>query len=158
MYNEAYLKEIAAYLVRSKETLAVAESVTSGHLQAAFSITNDTTLFFQGGITVYNLHQKYTHLHIDPAKAIGCNCVSEEIARQMAVNASKLFSSHWGIGITGYATPIPEEGITDLYAFAAISYKENCVFNTTISCSESTILKTQLFYTNSLLEKFTDLI
>lgn len=49
------LKSIQKQLVNRKETLAVVESVTAGSLQAAFSLAENATEFFQGGLTVYNI-------------------------------------------------------------------------------------------------------
>jgi nicotinamide-nucleotide amidase len=142
-------------LVQNKKTLAVAESVTSGHLQAAFSQAKNASDFFQGGITVYNYGQKCRHLHIEPIHALQCNCVSNEVASQMALGVVKMFSSDYGIAITGYASSVPEQGIHELYAFAAISLADN------ILCSKKLIpftpgegLNIQLEYTNQILELF----
>jgi nicotinamide-nucleotide amidase len=49
-------------LMKKKNTIAVAESVTSGNIQAVLSLAKDATAFFQGGITVYNIGQKCRHL------------------------------------------------------------------------------------------------
>lgn len=38
LYNEEEINLIKDYLVQKEESLAVAESVTAGHLQAAFSL------------------------------------------------------------------------------------------------------------------------
>lgn len=68
------LKEL---FIKANETVAVAESVTAGLLQLAFSSADFATKYFQGGITVYNIGQKSRHLLIDPIHAIECNCVSK---------------------------------------------------------------------------------
>ncbi len=109
LYNEEHIKSIADFMLSRKYTLAVAESVTAGHLQAALSTAEDATLFFQGGITAYNIHQKYVHLNIDPVHAITCNCVSTQVAEEMAESVCRIFGSDWGIGITGYASPLPAD-------------------------------------------------
>ncbi len=48
------------------------------------------------------------------------NCVSEQVSQQMARGVGELFTSDIGIGITGYAAPLPEKGITRLFAFYAL--------------------------------------
>lgn len=75
----------AGTLINKKQmTLAVAESVTSGNIQAAFSLATDSTTFFQGGITSYNIGQKCRHLLVEPTHAIASNCVSKNVSEQMA--------------------------------------------------------------------------
>lgn len=107
-------------LLQHHLTLAVAESVTCGLLQASFSAVENTSRFFQGGITAYNLGQKVRHLGVEPIHAEEYNCVSETVAIQMARQVAVLFSASVGIGITGYATPLPELGITDRFAYLAV--------------------------------------
>lgn len=115
------INRIRTILMNRRQTLAVAESVTAGMLQVAFSSADMASDFFQGGITTYNLGQKARHLHLDPIHGQQCNCVSPETARTLSENCCSLFSSHWGIGITGYASTVPEEGITELYAYYSIA-------------------------------------
>jgi len=121
---EKLLDSIRDHLVPAGETLAVAESVTAGNLQAKFSLASQAISFFQGGITAYNLGQKTRHLGIDPISATKCNCVSEQTAINMARGAATLFCSDWGIAVTGYAAPTPEWGVEDtFFAFYAFVYK-----------------------------------
>ena len=117
------LNTIKTILTGREEKIAVAESVTGGDIQSVFSLAEDALSFFEGGMTVYNIHQKIRHLHVDPVEALASNCVSEKVAAEMAVSVAKLFHSHWGIAVTGYDSPVPEKGITDLYAWVAFSYK-----------------------------------
>lgn len=151
MYPIQLINEIKNSLVNNQHTIAVAESVTSGHLQAAFSLADEATFFYQGGITVYNLGQKSRHLFIEPIHAIKNNCVSPMIASDMALNVSKLFLSHYGIGITGYAAPVPEEGINNLFAFYAISLNGKIVHQAKITADKSSMLDAQLCYTEQVL-------
>lgn len=115
------VNRIRELLVRSKQSLGVAESVTAGQLQEAFSLAEKAMDFFQGGITVYNIGQKSRHLGVDPIHAASCNSVSKKVASEMSINVCKMFSSDWGIAITGYASPVPEEGVLEVYAYYAVS-------------------------------------
>lgn len=108
LYNVDTVNAIKEVLLENEETLAVAESVTAGHLQAAFSAAMDASKFFQGGITAYNIGQKARHLHIDPILGGKVNCVAEKIANTMAIEVGKMFSSDYGLAITGYASIVPE--------------------------------------------------
>lgn len=116
------LQLIANHLTKKEETLAIAESVTSGLLMAALSEAKNATMFFQGGLTAYNLGQKTRQLNVDPIHAEKTNCVSEKVAGQMATNVAHQFASHWGIGITGYAVPVPALHIKECFALYAITY------------------------------------
>src|SRR5437764_13461306 len=123
LINDLEVNRIKDNLIRRSETLAVAESVTSGILQTAFATAMDASKFFQGGITAYNLGQKSRHLHINAIHAETCNCVSDRVAIEMAVGVCSLFSSDWGIAVTGYATIDPEVKMEQPFAHFAIAHK-----------------------------------
>lgn len=115
------LQDLSQKLIRKKLTVAVAESVTCGLLQHSFSHVDDTMKFFQGGLTVYNLGQKVKQLNVDPIVAEEVNCVSGEVAEKMALEVAIKFCSTMGVGITGYAKPVPEVGVNAAFAYVAIS-------------------------------------
>ena len=115
------LSGISKKMIHAGTTIAVAESVTSGLLQAALSSVPNSLDFFQGGITCYNIDQKVKHLNIERKHAERCNCVSRKVAIEMAFGVSVLFKSNWGIGITGYASPVPEKKIYRRYAWVAVT-------------------------------------
>ena len=148
------LDEIGAYLISKKYTVAVAESVTSGLIQNAFSSVVNASAFFEGGITAYNLRQKCTHLLIDPTHAIRCNCVSEQVAEEMALGVAKSFHSNWGIAITGYASPLPELGVNELYACYAFVFDKEVKKRATVPAVIEAPDEVQLFYLRSVLEDF----
>lgn len=154
MYNTQALDAIKNFMLSRKQTLAVAESVTSGHLQAAFSLVTDATKFFQGGITAYNLGQKARHLCIDPIHAEACNCVSERTADEMAINALRLFSCDWSIGITGYAAPVPEIGIRERFAFYAIAFGGEVAWRGKIEAANLDAYHVQVYFAQQVLEAF----
>ena len=126
LYDAKKLEQIRQLLIRHEETIAVAESVTAGFLQAAIAQAEEASTFFHGGITAYNLGQKFRHLKVEPIYAELNNCVSKTVAATMAMEVCNLFSSHWGLSITGYATPVPESG-NKVFAFYAIAKNGNVV-------------------------------
>ncbi len=89
MYDEQVIQSIKKILLQRRQTIAVAESVTAGHLQVALASAENASQFFQGGITAYNLGQKSRHLKIEPIHAEGCNCVSDKIAIEMAYGVTQ---------------------------------------------------------------------
>ena len=158
MFNRIILQEAADILIRKNHSLAIAESVTAGLLQVAFAAAENASSFFQGGITAYNAKQKITHLHIDIPHAISCNCVSETVASEMATGVSKSFLSDWGIGITGYASPLPGHEMNPLYAYYAISFKNNILKSGRITAEIKETLQVQLIYADKILSHFLTLL
>jgi nicotinamide-nucleotide amidase len=139
-------------LLKKKKTVAVAESVTSGNIQAIFSMAQNTIRFFQGGITAYNLGQKSRHLHVEPTDAIEYNCVSKKVAQQMAIGVSELFSADYGIGITGYASPVPEQNVGKLFAFICIAKNKKPLLTKKVAAKPMAPEDVQLFYTEESLK------
>lgn len=152
MYDRKIIDEIRRQLSKEKMTISLAESVTAGHLQAAFSLAERAMEFFQGGITTYNIGQKTRHLAIDPIHAVTCNCVSAITAEQMVLGVCKLFSSDWGVSITGYAAPVPELNINRLFAFYAIAFQGRVIQSKKITAAVQSPLKVQVHYTNEVLK------
>ena len=103
-------------------TLAVAESMTGGRVQAAITAVSGSSGYFVGGITAYTLDQKVKHLGVKRARAAAVNCVSAEIAAQMARGATRLFGADVAVATTGYAEPSAEAGVDEPFAFWAIAH------------------------------------
>lgn len=129
--NEIFMQEqldfICEHCQANGLTIAVAESVTAGYLQVHFSRAAGATQFFQGGITAYNTGQKVKHLQVEPIHAQACNAVSPQVAAEMAAGVCSLFNCNVGIAVTGYAAPVPELGIEQLFAFYAIICKGSII-------------------------------
>jgi PncC family amidohydrolase len=157
VYNQTTINAIRDLLVNAGETIAVAESVTSGHLQAALSSGEEASKYFQGGLTAYNAGQKTRHLNIEPIYANKVNCVADKIASAMAIEVSKLFISDYGIGITGYATIVPECEKEGLFAWFAIAYKKEVVLLKKITTAKLGI-NAQINYTEQVIEQLYDFI
>jgi PncC family amidohydrolase len=158
MFNETVIRDIKNQMLRDQQTIAVAESVTAGYLQAALASAENASMFFQGGISVYNLGQKARHLKIEPIHADSCNCVSPKVAEEMALEVTKLFSSHWGIAITGYATPMPECSIENPFAYYAISFGNRLLAVKKVDAEKGNPADVQIFYVNKILTDFSTLL
>lgn len=153
IYDRYSIEKIKERFIAKHLTLAVAESVTSGHLQAALSCAVDASKFFQGGMTVYNIGQKSRQLLVEPIHAIACDCVSNTVSETLALNICKTFLSNVGVGITGYAAPVPEKGITELYAWYAIAIKGEVILSQKITPITQDPFDTQVFYANTVIKK-----
>lgn len=158
LYDKKIIDNIKDILAEQKLTLSVAESVTAGHLQAAFSSATEASKFFQGGITAYNAGQKTKHLNIEPIAAMEDDCVTEKVACEMALQVNKLFISHYGIAITGYATKMPEKGLNELYAFFAIAKGNEIVLTKKIRSNKEDTVEAQVDYTSQVINEFKALL
>lgn len=72
----------------------------------------------------------------------------------MAIEVSKMFSSDYGIGITGYASIVPECEKEGLFAFFSISYKQKIVLTGKLTASAAKPFEVQLDYTNQVVQIF----
>jgi nicotinamide-nucleotide amidase len=84
-------------------TLSVAESLTTGNVQAMIGATSGASNFYRGGLTAYDIDQKVKHLNVDRDHAAAVDCVSQRVAIEMAKGVSLSFDSDIGLGTTGYA-------------------------------------------------------
>lgn len=151
MFNRESVEKIRKPLLEKSETIAVAESVTAGLLQAALASAEEASKIFQGGMTVYNIGQKCRHLSIDPIHAMESNCVSGKMAKDMALSVAQSFTAHWGIGVTGYATPVPESG-NKVFAHISIVHGEKELVNRLVDAGDKIALDAQLLYVHAALE------
>ena len=150
--------EAGRLLIQRKESIAVAESVTAGDLQTALSLAKNAMDFFQGGITAYNLGQKTRHLQVDPIQGMACNCVSGKIAETMAIESARMFNSNWGIGITGYASPVPEEGIDKLFACIAVALNDKIILSKTIRAKKDEPAAVRLHYVDNIMDSLLNVL
>lgn len=151
LYDESSLEKIRDWFIAHEVTISVAESVTSGHLQAALSSAENAMQFYQGGITAYNGGQKTRHLRVEPIYALDNDCVSQRVAEQMAVGSNHLFISDYAVAITGYASPQPKEGITSLFAFVAVAKGQKVIHAKRITSAKKNPSDAQVDYTNQVL-------
>ena len=156
-FNIDKVNQVKSKLAAMGETIAVAESVTSGLLQFALSSAEAARDYFQGGITTYNLGQKSRHLHIEPIHAESCNCVSEKIAQQMALHVTELFQSHWGVALTGYSSPAPESG-GELFAYFCITKQGTVISSGKLRPSTSGFPSVQWEYVNQVVDEILNFV
>jgi nicotinamide-nucleotide amidase len=108
-------------LASPRWTLAAAESLTCGQLQARIGAISGASTFFLGGITAYSLDQKVRHLGVDRRRAGAVNCVSADVAEAMARGVCRLFGAQVGVATTGYAEPAPAQGVAAPFAWWAVA-------------------------------------
>lgn len=102
-------------------TLAVAESLTGGRLQALITGVSGASGYFLGGVTAYTIPQKARLLGVDAAHAAEVDAFSARVAAEMACGACRLFGADFGVATTGYAEPAPGRGIPHPGAWVAVA-------------------------------------
>ncbi len=105
-------------------TLAAAESLTAGRVQARVAAVSGSSAYFLGGLTAYTLEQKVRHLGVDRVAAEAVNCVSAAVAGEMARGACRLFGSDLAVATTGYAEPSAENKVAVPYAWWAVAWRQ----------------------------------
>jgi nicotinamide-nucleotide amidase len=103
-------------------TLAVAESLTCGHVQAAIGAVSGASEYFLGGVTAYSLAAKVRLLGVNRAHARSVNCVSQRVAVEMARGACIRFGADIAVATTGYAEPSRADGIRVPLAWWALCH------------------------------------
>ena len=98
-------RDINEMLWKTKKTLSTAESCTSGRVAAGITSTPGSSEYYLGGIVCYADRIKEELLNVDPKVIDDKSAVCEEVARQMAIGANKLFHSDYSIAVTGFAGP-----------------------------------------------------
>ena len=104
-------------------SLAVAESLTGGRVQAAITAVPGASGFFRGGLTAYTIEQKVNLLGVNRGVAQRVNAVSAAVATQMARGAATLFGADLAVATTGYAEPAAALGVADPFAYWAIAHR-----------------------------------
>jgi nicotinamide-nucleotide amidase len=141
------MSELKELLLRDPRlTLAVAESLTCGNLQAHIGRVSGASNFFLGGITAYTIDQKVKHLGVDRASADSVNCVSAAVAEQMARGAVELFGADLALATTGYAEPSAERQVKVPFAWWALAHRRGAdwhVQSTRLECAGATRLQVQ---------------
>lgn len=119
--NAAELKSFM--LLKPRSTLAVAESLTCGRVQARIGMISGASEFFLGGVTAYTLEQKVRHLGVTRTLAEPVNSVSADVAEQMARGVCALFGSELGVATTGYAEPSADWNVAEPFAWWALAHR-----------------------------------
>jgi nicotinamide-nucleotide amidase len=142
-------------LLEPRLTLAVAESLTCGKLQATIGEISGASEFFLGGITAYSLEQKIKHLGVDRIAAARVNSVSADVAEQMARGACALFGAEVGVATTGYAEPSDMDHVPEPFAWWAIAHRKGRSFTTVrsgrVECPGASRLDAQMFVAEATL-------
>jgi nicotinamide-nucleotide amidase len=148
------------FLQKPRLTLAVAESLTCGHVQARVGAISGASGFFLGGITAYTLDQKVTHLGVNRAAAKRVDGVSAAVAREMARGVCRLFGSDLGLATTGYAERSVKAGVAEPFAWWALAHVRRgrvvAQRSGRVECPGASRLETQMIVAAAALTELAD--
>jgi len=120
----SHAAELKKLLLRAPRlTLAAAESLTAGHVQARIAAVPGASEYFLGGVTAYTLEQKVKLLGVNHTHAKRVNCVSQRVAVEMATGAAALFGADVAVATTGYAEPSPALAVKVPMAWWALCHR-----------------------------------
>jgi nicotinamide-nucleotide amidase len=102
---------VIAALIRRRETLAVAESLTGGLLAATIVDVAGASAAFRGGLVVYATDLKATLAGVDTALLAERGPVDADVAAQLADGVRVRCGADWGLSTTGVAGPTEQNGI-----------------------------------------------
>lgn len=103
--NNSIEQIIANQLVKTNQTLAIAESCTGGKLTQTFTQHSGASAYFKGGLVTYATQSKVDILGVDQAIIEEHSVVSEAVAKAMAINVREKLNADIGISTTGNAGP-----------------------------------------------------
>ena|ERR1700678_1872395 len=119
------MSDLKALMLRDPRlTLAVAESLTCGRLQARIGAISGASEFFLGGMTAYSLDEKVRHLGVKRGAAAAVNSVSKGVAEQMARGACVLFKADIGVATTGYTEVSAQWKVASPFAWWALARRK----------------------------------
>lgn len=106
------IEQALAELLRDRgQTVAFAESATAGGISARMARVPGASDVLRGGVAVYATDAKRDVLGIDQALLDEHGPVSEPVTRELAVRVRELFTSDWGVAVTGVAGPGTQNGL-----------------------------------------------
>lgn len=113
-------------MLTNEMTIATAESCTVGLIMSHVGSCSGSSAYFKGGICAYDQDAKVMLLGVDAEHASEVNCVSEQVAREMAEGARNRFGADIGVATTGYAEPWPDGGVSRPMVWIAVATNDGC--------------------------------
>jgi nicotinamide-nucleotide amidase len=108
-------------LVRRRETLAVAESLTGGLLCASIVDVAGASRVFRGGLIAYATDLKAALAGVPAQLLRERGAVDPDVAAALAGGARDRCGADWGLAVTGVAGPEPQDGHPVGTVFVAVT-------------------------------------
>ncbi len=130
---DSLFNEVVLLLKQSDLTIAIAESCTGGSIAQKLASIEGASSYFKGSAVTYATESKVNVLGVQQQTIDTFSVVSEEVAREMAVGAKRIYKTNLAISTTGNAGPLKGDGDaavgTVCMAFAFNDKVESFTFN-----------------------------
>lgn len=93
-------------LTKNKKTLATAESCTGGKIAQLISSVPGASNYYKGSVVSYATEVKMNVLKVCSETIESHSVVSEQVAKEMAINVQKMMNVDYAIATTGNAGPV----------------------------------------------------
>jgi nicotinamide-nucleotide amidase len=103
--NDTIEVVLGRVLTQSKLTLATAESCTGGKIAQRITSVAGASAYFKGSIVCYSEEVKTAILKVSKQTIADYSVVSEQVAKEMALNVQQLMNVDYAIAVTGNAGP-----------------------------------------------------
>ena len=130
---DSLFNEVLLLLKQSGLTIATAESCTGGSIAQKLTSVEGSSGYFKGSAVTYATESKVNILGVQQQTIDTFSVVSEEVAREMAVGAKRIYETDLAISTTGNAGPLKGDGDAEIgtvcMAFAYGDKVESFTFN-----------------------------
>ncbi|UUV21443.1 CinA family nicotinamide mononucleotide deamidase-related protein [Paenimyroides aestuarii] len=131
--TDTLFDEVVQLLKKSGLTLATAESCTGGSIAQKLTSIEGASAYFKGSAVTYATESKIAVLGVQQQTIETYSVVSEEVAKEMAVGAKKIFQTDLAIATTGNAGPLKGDADAEVgtvcIAFAYEDKVESFTYN-----------------------------
>ncbi len=131
--SDTLFDEVVTLLKKSRLTIATAESCTGGSIAQKLASIEGASSYFKGSAVTYATESKVHVLGVQQQTIDTFSVVSEEVAREMALGAKRIYKTDLAISTTGNAGPLKGDGDaaigTVCMAFAFDDKVESFTFN-----------------------------
>lgn len=103
--NDTIEVVLGRILTQNKLTLATAESCTGGKIAQRITAVPGASVYFKGSIVCYSETVKTDVLKVSKGTIDKYSVVSEQVAKEMALNVQQLMNVDYAIAVTGNAGP-----------------------------------------------------
>jgi PncC family amidohydrolase len=97
--------QIASSLIKTKQTISVAESSTGGLIAANLLSVAGASAYFVGGSVVYSLKSRHAFLELDKNQTKHLKPLTEAMVLEFAKAARRKLNTTWAIAELGAAGP-----------------------------------------------------
>ena len=124
--DKSLLETVVDLIIKKDISVSTCESCTGGQLASLFTKNKGSSKYFKGSIISYCDDIKNTVAKVDSKKIKKFGSVSKQIAKEMAINTSKIMSTDMSISITGLSGPEGDGSHNEVgTVFIGIKYLEN---------------------------------